>query len=823
MMKYKKNTYKTWMAALLLGMATLPSCEQESLVTSFEEAAPNTLSLKLFCSESNESRSADDTNNEDAIHRLDIFLYPDGAYFNTQAVYQKTINNLSSNESHTVSLDLTNKNIKDLFGESGTTCKIYVIANRPDGTAWESGKTSVKQLKALTITAAFNSFNTVNGISVYQPQADFVMDSDFNIDGSNDIVTLDRNNHTLSGTVPLYRAASKISLVITQVKDVPMTDEDGNPVYVKDADGNIVYEKDENGQVIEDEDGNPIPVRIMWQANTKGMLVRLHDGVYKTHIDNSVQPYTVLKKTETANGDYFSFTSGQEVKMTAVGSVWMNTPAFYSYSSNWGKADNPDEEPYLTLIVPWARSDEKNADGSPYYQRTYYQVPISTIAKSLARNTHYKINLVVSRLGSFVEEVPEALNPSSYIIVPWQSETVNANLMDYRYLMVEEKGITIYNENELYIPYVTSHEAEIVSVSFAKQNITGALPTWTPINSNSNDYLSNLELVETNGVKQIYYKNVLDNVYTSPTFDFTPYKVTFTIQHHDDSKYKEEVTIIQYPAIYGEASQNSDYSNDNNTNGNHGYTFVNGYYSDSNGENETSRGLGNQDYFNSVPGLVNSGASPNMYVFTVTSVYGTDYVIGDPRENSISTIVDAKRTYYNTSNTATAWVQAPALYDNASNRGLEYYYGTDVDYTSNTTMQNSRTKDIIAPKFRIASAYGVLHTGDGASESVEGMRKRCASYQEDGYPAGRWRLPTEAEFRFIISQVDKGTLPELYIEGYTYWCAHGLGTPDGNGKINMSYVKTSNGNSTRCVYDEWYWGSEQLENKSQFTWGDQPR
>ena len=106
---------------------------------------------------------------------------------------------------------------------------------------------------------------------------------------------------------------------------------------------------------------------------------------------------------------------------------------------------------------------------------------------------------------------------------------------------------------------------------------------------------------------------------------------------------------------------------------------------------------------------------------------------------------------------------------------------------------------------------------------MEGMRKRCASYQEDGYPAGRWRLPTEAEFRFIISQVDKGTLPELYIEGYTYWCAHGLGTPDGNGKINMSYVKTSNGNSTRCVYDEWYWGSEQLENKSQFTWGDQPR
>ena len=471
MMKYKKNTYKTWMAALLLGMATLPSCEQESLVTSFEAAAPNTLSLKLFCSESNESRSADDTNNEDAIHRLDIFLYPDGADFNTQAVYQKTINNLSSNESHTVSLDLTNDVIVALFGNTGTTCKIYAIANRPDKTVWNTKETSVNQLKALTITAAFNSFNTVNEISVYQPQADFVMDSDFNIDGSNDIVTLDRNIQTLSGTVPLYRAASKISLVITGVKNVPMTDEDGNPVYVKDADGNIVYEKDENGQVIKDKDGNPIPVRIMWQANTNGMLVRLHDGVYKTHIDNSVQPYTVQKKTETADGDYFSFTSGQEVKMTAVGSVWMNTPAFYSYSSNWGKADNPDEEPYLTLIVPWARSDEKNADGSPYYQRTYYQVPISTIAKSLVRNTHYKVNLVVSRVGSFVEEVPVVLYPSSYIIVHWQSETVNANLMDYRYLMVEEKDVKIYNENEVRIPYASSHEVKLELVRCTHEDL----------------------------------------------------------------------------------------------------------------------------------------------------------------------------------------------------------------------------------------------------------------------------------------------------------------------------------------------------------------
>lgn len=815
MMKYKKYTYKTWMAALLLGMATLPSCEQESLVTSFEAAAPNTLSLKLFCSESIESRSADDTNNEDAIHRLDIFLYPDGADFNTQAVYQETINNLSSNESHTVSLDLTNGEIEALFGENRTTCKVYAIANRPAGTAWATGETSVNQLKALTITAAFNAFKTEYGTSVYQPQADFVMDSDFNIDGSNDIVTLDRNNHTLSGTVPLYRAASKISLVITQVKDVPMTDEDGNPVYVKDADGNIVYEKDENGQVIKDKDGNPIPVRIMWQANTNGMLVRLHDGVYKTHIDNSVQPYTVQKKTETADGDYFSFTSGQEVKMTAVGSVWMNTPAFYSYSSNWGKADNPDEEPYLTLIVPWARSDEKNADGNPYYQRTYYQVPISTIAKSLVRNTHYKINLVVSRLGSFVEEVPVVLYPSSYIIVPWQSETVDADLMDYRYLMVEEKEITIYNEDELYIPYVTSHEAEIVSKICEKMDLSLQIPDW------KDDTYDALNLTQKEGF--IYFKNVLDNDYKSETFDFSPYRITFTIRHKDEEgreKYLEKVTIIQYPAIYGEAYMNSDWTTTGTNNQKHdngGYLFVNGY----NDDIDATPTPNDATTFCSTPGMggnnVLSWASPNMYVFTVTSIKETEYVIGDPRETTVT--YDGTDKKWGNSNDNVVWAKGPVLNNGTVDntlRTIQYYYGTDA---------SERTKNIIAPKFRIASGYAVLSTGQNNSRYLEALKMRCASYQEDGYPAGRWRLPTKAEFEFIITQTNKGRLPDIYKDGSTYWCAHGAGTVSGN-SVNLNPVTSvDNGYSTRCVYDEWYW-TDKLETEAQkkvFTWGDQPR
>lgn len=850
MMKYKKNTYKTWMAALLLGMATLPSCEQESLVTSFEAAAPNTLSLKLFCSESNESRSADDTNNEDAIHRLDIFLYPDGANFNTQAVYQETINNLSSNESHTVSLDLTNGEIEALFGENRTTCRVYAIANRPDGTAWETGETSVDQLKALTITAAFNSFNTVNGISVYQPQADFVMDSDFNIDGSNDIVTLDRNNHTLSGTVPLYRAASKISLVITQVKDVPLTDADGNIVYEKDADGNIVYEKDENDQVINDEDGNPIPVEIMWTANTNGMLVRLHDGVYKTHIDNSVQPYTVQKKTETAVGDYFSFTSGQEVKMTAVGSVWMNTPAFYSYSSNWGKADNPDEEPYLTLIVPWARSDEKNADGNPYYQRTYYQVPISTIAKSLARNTHYKINLVVSRLGSFVEEVPVVLYPSSYIIVPWQSETVNADLMDYRYLMVEEKDVKIYNENEVRIPYASSHEVKLELVRCTHEDLNDGSDKSVTLTEGVHYYLDNGCIV--------YHRDLI-NDFSNSNFDFTPYKVELKISHTTPTTtgviMSETVKITQFPAIYGERDVNTDAENGGGANDYNGFVWVNGYQDNSYKGDTPNRYVISENtdnhyvgYFdNATSGLSGGGdvTSNTMLVFTITSVQGTKYVIGDPREENVNTsFVSATHKVQN--NTYSIWEYAPGV-EGSDSRLLTNYYATDTYHNSlknasasNATQtaiynsdeqaaNNERTYNMIAPKFRISSGYGAI-SSSGDRRYYHLMKKRCASYQEDGYPAGRWRLPTKAEFEFIIYLSYANKIPKLFSTSLNYWCAHGYGQPQtSDGSVRMGY-KTDFGSksvSVRCVYDDWYWGSDPVidttKENDHFIWGDQPR
>ena len=246
-----------------------------------------------------------------------------------------------------------------------------------------------------------------------------------------------------------------------------------------------------------------------------------------------------------------------------------------------------------------------------------------------------------------------------------------------------------------------------------------------------------------------------------------------------------------------------------------------------------------KDFFGSANGRSNESADPNMYVFTITTTEGTNYIIGDPREQEITYDADDAK-----------WSSSPAIYDGNANRELKYYYGTEVAspkytnanantgviYANDAAAEAAEpTINMIAPKFRLASGYAVLGTSSSTVRTLENLKKRCASYQEDGYPAGRWRLPTRAEFQFIMTQIDLNNLPQVYLEDKTYWCAHGMGSPK-NGVIEMDYVGyDSSGHSVRCVYDEWYWensetyrlGTENADGtftpSDTFTWGDMPR
>lgn len=108
-------------------------------------------------------------------------------------------------------------------------------------------------------------------------------------------------------------------------------------------------------------------------------------------------------------------------------------------------------------------------------------------------------------------------------------------------------------------------------------------------------------------------------------------------------------------------------------------------------------------------------------------------------------------------------VQAPDFYG-GPDRILQNYYPTD-----ETTGPGSK-EQYIAPKLRIASSYGAVLP----QISRTAARRRCATYQEAGRPAGRWRVPTKAEMQYICNLSAKGKIPKLF-SPYPGWIKNSSG------------------------------------------------
>ena len=184
---------------------------------------------------------------------------------------------------------------------------------------------------------------------------------------------------------------------------------------------------------------------------------------------------------------------------------------------------------------------------------------------------------------------------------------------------------------------------------------------------------------------------------------------------------------------------------------------------------------------------VTSGSNNNPYQYTIYissfDIEGSDYAIGDPRSESVDNLSALrKRDYYN--------------------ENLTYYYPARQEDADN----------VVAPAFKIASSWGVTY-----DISFESAQKRCASYQENGYPAGRWRVPTEAEIAYVVSLSHDEKIPELF-DG-TYFASSG----NYYNSSRNDFTGSGGAQAVRCVYDVWYWGDDKIENPNRFTWGDEPR
>lgn len=847
------------LAALML--VSVFSCsvrvEPEALV--FEDG----LSLVFSCDDDflvkSEDKAGVDTLNENLLSSVEFFMYPIGGT-NSDAVLHGYLTGVRKDAPYSVSVTEDILNSRLCPNNAKYFC-LYAIANHSrlipavaQGEFEDLSGTSVPQLEALT-----RDLDMANGGGVMTKQTNFLMSTDGVVQSSQV-----RRHQTTVATVNvnLKRVAAKLS------------------VYVRVPESATF----ESTVVINGEEDTRTEV---WRPRKDEMTIYLVNGAKTGQVSGAplassdIFDYQPLSFDMNAGKSHSYFTynqvptgqydeDGEELidyqPVELTGTFNPSYYPFYTYPESWEFGS--DTEPYLKLMIPWDRDPGTSTGGRAYgklSRQYYYRVycPGSAVDGTHAqflRNNWYEIFLNVSILGSELEGAATVI-PGSYYVVDWQEREDDpgsggssgthdtdkeAEIKGARYLFVNDTEYELYNVEDLMIPYVTSDPCEIVGATAYRYDFSGSTKTQQST-ANLASWGITLELQTTATGAHIHYYRAIDNDITGNTYDVSQYKIVFTLRQKDATSYEKQITIQQYPAIMIDMVQNTVTSSPYSA-------YVN---------NGTVGDSGGTYYLGSSPGSGTSSNNNYNMVIIATTVLpsNSEFMLGDPRSMTVDNLNANWPNSTNPTQATDAWsVNTASIQGN--NRRLTYYYPVRWDNSAN---------NIIAPKFRIASSRGATQPMTYANAF-----RRCASYQEFGYPAGRWRVPTVAEIQYIAKLNADGKIERL-LGGETitytqngrqysraddwqasktdascstlYWCNTGYmkvydgkdsnWVTDNGGKVPAPVIGTDNPDATtdgstyyvRCVYDDWYWDGMKLGNTdvttvtplNTFKWGDIPR
>ncbi len=721
-------------------------------------------------------KPGEDPYNENSLGTsVDIFFYASNADDSTPAI--TSLSAPVNTSTHQVTIPTSTAELRTIFSghtTAGSKCKVFVIANYNGTTAInherQTGYTRSELDGLLLATPTWENTDP-------NSNPNFVMSGEAQLTLQGLEVT-----PPVSGSVDMSRVASKVTFSISVADEITVD------IYKVDGDGNRIHAKDpETGDPLVDEEGNPVYEKeeAVMTPHKDAMTVALCFA--NTYSTLSGTPY-ISPVNETTDANLFDYPY-RHLTASATNSGFYDAEPFYSYPQTW--AAGAARQPYLKLIIPWEKKG-----GTATTKNYYYKIPIPDL--KMLRNNWYQIALTVSILGG--EEhtpLPVELN---YCVAPWNNPTPSAaSVVAARYLSLSKTEFFMYNTTELSIPYVTSHDCEIVNARWHKEYY--GTNTSVVTDGDASGWLSLVE--DSSGGHLVKFNHALNNEINA-SMDVTPYRITFTIRHSDEDghAYYREVTITQYPGIYMLEPVDG------------GNTFVDGYYARVRGRYKAyNGGAGNSSagttktrptpYGVLVDNLANNERK-DMTVITVTAFTESS--------SSFSYTVDGRTETYN------YVITDPRTNDKDWNDLTPYWGGSGaVNWSADAVSAikvASTAYNYIAPQFMIVSMWG-RNYGNSDLDSLEKAQKRCATYQEAGYPAGRWRLPTDAEVMFIINLQRYQFINNLFV-GY-YWTSSGSRL-NGTNMNNVSVTRNSTqANSIRCVYDTWYWGIEPVADPYTYT------
>lgn len=888
-----------------------------------------------------EQLAGEDAFNENLIRTVDLFFFPANADPTVKSVYYAHINGLNAKVQTVVAAKLPLDKVSDLFGIAGNNpCEVYAVVNCAEAHSLNTPtKGELDALQTGVKNAEAEGFNTAGA------PADFVMYS-----GPGQTISYNKTNNSATGTINVKRVAAKIRLAANVQSSL-----------YQSPDGKILYpDTDESQEQFEARMEKEVEKGTIkkWTPQLSNMRTYIVNGVNNARLDgkysdsdgsdllNPVYYYSGDIRNDAHNRrlldpkqDYgVNKPSGLPASPVEGDTefTYYNWTPIYTYPNQWENTEEEEGRTYLIVMVPWSDSDNVNAN----YQNTYYQVPLTrmTDENTVFSNHYYRIRLNIGVIGSFKIQEPVELD-ASYDIHPWGQETIGVDINEYRYLVVNDKVWEVDGEENVTIPFYSSHDVKVVNVKFTYYNFND---TWNGRTYMGEVHERSFGETENEATKLTpgndgdgVYDYIIDNdartlTFIHPFFDWDEYDssgsrilntaanadpaffrkngdipickfdIEITIRHYDmgdGTPYEETIYIHQKPSIYIDPERNLSAAGTNQ------YLCVNG-----------NRTVVERNGFNEWDGVIAIGEfsgvnnNPNMYTIYVTQLSPGDdekYNIGDPRSldynrnlSNGSFLKPEDRGYVNPHSiwgraTFTRFLLTDLFnYDKRSsfiwaysytrrligNSGWTAIYSytydfvdsryetskprnegtdhTDQNYVNNKNNlvyyypadetpagEPGSKASFIAPAFRIASSFGKTTEMD-----KESARRRCASYQEAGYPAGRWRLPTKAEIEYVVALSAKKRIPHLFGVAdrlSVYWSSTGAVTvvidPEGNvteirdainsddpyGGQNRDYVK--GWYSVRCIYDDWYWVKpdgtpDRLSPTSTtFTWGDKEK
>lgn len=734
----------------------------------------------------------EDAYNENVMNTVHYFFFAKGSA--SAAVVKGSASGFAETVSHTEKIPISANDLNGNLFDTDRKCDLFVIANAPASmSTLLAGNPTLAQLRAAAVISNMDKV----------PQSNFVMvyDGEIQIDSRAEETAIDV-------TVDMKRLACKFTVKADVKRSLSTTD--GSRT-------------------------------LTWTAATESdaLTVTFGNGINKTTPAG-------FNKDLVEDTDYFD---ASPVELAHTGNTTVESTTYeqyaavapiYTYPMDWVFTDQ--FEPYFLFDMVWMYEEKvDDAVVAQYPEHRYYKMVLGQ--QSITANDWYIVTAKLSALGNLLPRDPLVLfNGLNYSVNNWNDAFVSetapntpATIKTTRFLMVPKTSWDVDNEDECVIPISTSHPCEVVNVTvkkkvFFQEGYVDELGNTRPnkphditvVDWEHGTYDSSFSFTPNADWSELTFNHELNNE-LDENLDISPYWITLTVRHPDDHSFTQNIEIVQYPAIWVDSQLNSAGEEGKSQKG---YVYVNG------GQSTTSSA------WYRVPGAdggaSDSGSNTSRYMavihvnqfqpgasFTFKNLEtGVDsdveyYMVGDPRVNEIDNLDK------NTSSAGIQWTsQNPqtttALFNNPEGgRQIQYYYPTNTD---------TEHRSYVAPILRVCSGHGKM----SANIPYANDEQRCASYQEDGYPAGRWRVPTMAEASLIIHLCEKKLIPNLLTSGGRYAFAGGV-------CLNMQWGYTGTDLNVRCVYDEWYWSKvdEDLGRKhgdkltvaerQTFVWGDVPR